>query len=146
MKAIKLQGDDLICRYEDAIYMDDDSCFLLSGGYQKGYLIGKAGSVEDLIDSEPNGWATFSPALSSSNREFEVLAGNSSYGRGGFIALKHLNSNSFKWVIHLSYWNNPINLKIANEMISITSDLDNRKGAILRIPILNPNGFKTESK
>ena len=146
MKAIQFQGDDLICRYEDAIYLEDDSCYLLFGDYQKGYLVGEAGSVEELIDSEPNGWATFFPTLSDSNNKYEVIAGNSSYGRGGFVALKNLGSNSYKWVIHLSYWNNPINLQIVNEMINITSDLNNINGAILRIPILNPSAFITESK
>ena len=144
MKAIKIEDDELTCRYEDAIFQDDDSFSLVTGDFQIGYEVSSLGEVVELIRKEPNGWTTLYPSREARNDKYIAIAGETSYGGAGFIALKLLSSDTFKWLVHLSNMNNPVNVKIVNEIVHVTSDLNYPKGVTFMVPIDEPRKLKTE--
>ncbi|HPG12385.1 MAG TPA: hypothetical protein PLU37_12705, partial [Chitinophagaceae bacterium] len=72
------------------------------------------------------------------------LAGETSWGGTGFIALKTKKTNSINWLIHLSTMNNPTGVKLENKIVRVTTDLNYPLGIDFITPVNQPQNFKTE--
>lgn len=141
MNALKIIDGELSCRIADAIFFEDDSFSPIQGNSENGYKIQERISI-DRLDS--SGWAELYPLIKDKNDHFIVLAGETSWGGTGFITLKDQKEDSIKWVIHLSTMNNPKRIKIENELVRVTTDLNNPDGVDFIVPMTDPMNFKIE--
>lgn len=141
MELIKIVDDELTCRIADAIFFEDDSFALIEGNFEMGYKIQKHISIELLAET---GWADLYPNLEDSNDRFIALAGTTSWGGTGCILLKDKINGSIKWLIHLSTMNNPEKVKIENDLVRVTTDLNYPDGVDFVVPMNNPMGFWVE--
>lgn len=139
MKGLKITDNELSCFIEDAILNEDDTYSQINGDLINGFIVEQPKDVKDI---EENGWSQLYPSLEDNNNGYKVIAGETSYGGTGFVAVKRLNTNSFKWILHLSTMNNPTKVTIENEAIRVTTDLNYPDGVDFIIPIENPEDFK----
>ncbi len=141
MKGLRIKEDELLCLIEDAVLKENNSYSRIKGDITKGYTVEPSKSVENIIE---NGWSELYPSLECENNEFKVIAGETSWGGTGFVAIKNIKTNLFKWVLHLSTMNNPIKIKIENDLVRVTTDLNYPDGIDFIIPIQEPEKFRTE--
>ena len=141
MKAIKFSEDQFECLIEDAIFYEDNSFKSISGNATNGFVVEESKNIENILK---NGWSELYPALEDKSQGLTALAGETSWGGTGFVALRVGKTNTIKWLIHLSTMNNPTNIKIEEGTIILTTDL-NPKGIDFVIPIDRPENFKIES-
>ena len=141
MKAIKISYDHFSCIIEDAIFYADNSFSKISGNSINGFTIDAPEKIEKILN---NGWGELYPSLKDENEELIAMTGETSWGGTGFIAISEKETNSFIWVIHLSTMNNPMNIRIENEFIRVTTDLNYPLGLDFIIPIDSPENFKIE--
>lgn len=142
MKAIKISDDDFSCLIEDAIFYEDDLFSPISGDEITGFVVAPRENIEKILE---NGWGELYPSLEDNNEEFIALAGETSWGGTGFVALRNKETNSIMWVIHLSTMNNPTSIKIDNEFVRVTTDLNYPFGVDFVIPINQPEKFIVET-
>ena len=141
MKGLKIVDDELFCLIGDAILYEDDSYSRIDGDSINGFTINAPQNIEEI---EENGWGCLYSSLEDNNKDYQAIAGETSWGGTGFVGLKSLKTNSFKWVLHLSTMNNPIKISIENDFVRVTTDLNYPFGLDFIIPIEKPERFKTE--
>ena len=141
MKSIKFSDNQFLCLIEDAIFYMDDTFSKISGDSIKGFEINLPESIDKILK---NGWGELYPSLEIKNEKFIAIAGETSWGGTGFVALSNNNLNSFQWMIHLSSMNNTIDIRIKNEIVRVTTDLNYPHGIDFIIPIDRPENFKIE--
>ncbi len=141
MIALKISEDQFSCLIEDAIFYMDNSFSKISGDSTNGFVVDSPENIEKIIK---NGWGELYLSLEDSDEEFIVLAGETSWGGTGFVALRTKKTNSIKWLIHLSTMNNPIDVKLENEIVRVTTDLNYPLGLDFVIPIDRPENFHIE--
>ena len=141
MKGIKIKEDDLSCLIEDAILNENDTYSKIRGNITVGFIVEPTENIENIKE---NGWNELYPSIKVENNEFRVIAGETSWGGTGFVAIKNVKTNLFKWILHLSTMNNPIKIKIENDLVRVTTDLNYPDGIDFIIPIQEPEKFRTE--
>lgn len=139
MKGLRINEDELSFLIEDAIIHKNDSYSRIIGNSTQGFTIEKPQKVDNI---EKNGWSKLYPYLEQKNEKYSVIAGETSFGGTGFVAVKNLTDNSFEWVLHLSTMNNPTNIKLENDLIQLTTDLNYPDGLDFIIKIKEPEKFK----
>ncbi len=139
MKGLKIIDNELCCFIKDAILNENDTYFQINGDYINGYNIQNAKKIETI---DEDNWAELYPSLSYATNEFHAIAGETSWGGNGFVALKRIKTDSFKWILHLSTMNNPKRITIENDIIRVRTDLNYPHGVDCIIPIENPEKFK----
>ena len=139
MKAIKNSDGELQCLIADAIFYSDNSFSKISGDTKDGFTVEEPENIHNIIDS---GWGELYPSFEDENEKFVVIAGETSWGGTGFVALRSKNSTAFDWVMHLSKMNNPTKVMIENDSVRVSTDLNYPNGLDFLIPIKNPNRFK----
>ena len=146
MKAIIKDQNDTMCRYEDAIYMQSGNVFLIEGELDIGYKVYENVNIEDLIESEPDGWTHIYFDVSFENSQYIAYCGETGYGGAGFVVLFNKSNRLYEWLIHISNCNNLHTIKIIDENIIVNSDEPYPDGTIFTIPIKNPEKFKIQNK
>lgn len=141
MKGLKITDDELYCLIEDAILFENDSYSRIYGNSINGFTIESPQKIEKI---EKNGWTKLYPAFEDINKDYKAITGETSWGGTGFIAVKDLKTNSFKWVLHLSTMNNSRKINIENNIVRVKTDLNYPDGLDFIIPIENPERFKIE--
>jgi len=139
MRGIKIKNEDLMCLIEDAIIYSNNTYSKIIGDFENGYIIEQPQSITKI---ENNGWSNLYPMLETFNNSYQVIAGETSWGGTGFIAVKNLKNKMIDWIIHLSTMNNPTNLNIENNDIHLITDLNYPHGIEFIIPIHKPEKFK----
>ncbi|WP_422091786.1 hypothetical protein [Tenacibaculum ovolyticum] len=139
MKGLKIENDELSCFIEDAILTENDTFFKINGDFVNGYKVEKAKKIENI---DENNETELYPSLKDSNNDFYAIAGETSWGGNGFVALKKIKTDSYKWVLQLSSMNNPKKITIKNNVILVRTDLNYPNGIDFIIPIDNPEKFK----
>lgn len=142
MKAIKISENQFECLIEDAIFYDDNSFKPIVGDSINGFVVESSESIEKILE---NGWSELYPALEDKSEDLDALAGETSWGGTGFVALRVKETNAFRWLIHLSTMNNPKNVRIEGENVRLTTDLNYPQGIDFVIPIDRPENFKIEN-
>lgn len=141
MKALRILDGGLLCLMEDAIFLEDDSYMKINGDSMSGFSVESPQKIERI---EEKGWSNLSPTLEFENDEYIAIAGETSWGGEGFVAIRSKKTNSLKWLILLSVMNNPIHIKIENSFVRLTTDLNFPNGLDFIIPIKRPEGFNIE--
>jgi len=142
MKAIKIIDSELYCLYNDAIFLENDMYCEITGESSRKYHVDEPRSIDEISEI---GWSSLQQTLEFKLNTFKVIAGETGYGGQGFVALKNLENNSFKWLIHLSSMNNPKKVIIEKNIVRLTTDLNYPNGLDFIIPILKPELFKIQT-
>jgi hypothetical protein len=141
MKGLRLINDELSCLNENAIIYENNFYSKITGNLINGFSVEKPQLIEEIGQ---NGWSELYSSLEVKNEKYNVIAGETSWGGTGFVAIQNLKSNSFKWVLHLSTMNNPTEIKIGKNLISVTTDANYPVGVDFVIPIHKPENFKIQ--
>lgn len=141
MKGLRIIDDEISCLIEDAILYENDSYSKINGDILNGFSVELPEKIDHIID---NGWSELYPSLEKNNDFYRVIAGETSWGGTGFVALKYLKSGLFMWILHLSKMNNPIKVNIEKDIVRLTTDLNFPNGLDFIIPIDKPEKFKIE--
>ena len=141
MRAVRNMDDGLSCRLEDAIFVEDDFYLRIRGDSINGYIVEQPQKVENILNV---GWSELYPSLEDENEKYSVIAGETNWGGAGFLAVKKNKENSFKWILHLSTMNNPKKIKIENDIVRLTTDLNYPDGLDFVVPFETPEEFKIE--
>jgi len=141
MKGIRIIEKELSCFIEDAILYKDGTYVKINGNSTKGFIFESRKRIENIEEDE---WSELYPSLEDFNDEYKVIAGETSWGGTGFVGLKKIKTDSYKWVLHLSTMNNPKKIKIENNIVRVTTDLNYPEGVDFIIPMENPEKFRTE--
>ncbi len=102
MKGLKIKENELSCLIEDAILNENDTYSRIKGNITTGFIVEPTEPIENIKE---NDWSELYPSLEDENNEFKVIAGETSWRGTGFVAIKNVETNSFKWVLHLSTMN-----------------------------------------
>ena len=141
MKGIKITGDEISCLIKDAIFYENNTYSKIKGDIINGFTVELPEKTDNI---KKKGWSELYPSFEKSNAFYSVIAGETSWGGTGFIALKYLKSDLFKWVFHLSKMNNPVKVNIEKDIIRVTTDLNFPEGPDFIIPVDKPEKFKIE--
>jgi len=141
MKGLKIIENELSCLIENAILYEDGTYARINGNSRKGFIVESRKNINNI---EADNWSELYPSLEDYNEEYKVIAGETSWGGAGFVALKRIKTDLFKWVLHLSTMNNPIKINIENNTIRLTTDLNYPEGVDFIIPTENPEKFITK--
>lgn len=140
MRGLRITDDGLFCLLEDAIFYEDNTYAKIRGDFINGFTV----DSPKEIDTSNKGWSALYPCLNDNNGVYRIIAGETSWGGTGFIALKDLEKDLFKWVIHLSEMNNPLKINFDKNYIILMTDLNFPDGLNFIIPIDNPEKFTVE--
>ncbi len=138
MDALRIWDNEYSCLIEDAIFFEDNSFSKISGNWKDGFKVDPP-KPTSAIKSE--GWSSLYPLLEGRSTFHIAIAGEASWGGTGFVALKKSDQPGFIWLIHLSTMNNPVEVKIKNELVYLKSDLNYPDGVTFVIPINQPELF-----
>ncbi len=132
------------CRDEDAIYFASGMVLLLSGTPDNGYSITEKTDIADLIAAEPEGWTDIYFMHHCFEGPLTAIAGETSFGGAGFVALRETATGKFIWVLHLSNSNNFMSVSFHAGTVVAVSDYFYPDGAMYTIPIEAPERFRVE--
>ena len=139
MKSFKIENDDWFCLGEDAIFYENNFYSRIKGDYENGFSIELPKKIKNIDDDD---WVCLEPSLETQNGKYHIFSGETSWGGTGFIAVKCLKTNSFKWILHLSTMNNPVKVSLKDDIIHLITDLNYPHGVEFIIPIENPEKFQ----
>lgn len=143
MKAVRHIDDYVQCRYEDAIYYNDDTFRSISFNGESSFYIGERESIDKLFEDVKDGWTVIYPSLEFIYSDIKAETGETSWGGAAFIGLKKLTQDSYNWIIHLSVLNNPQAIWIKGTNIHVITDLNYPNGIEFVIPIEAPERIST---
>ncbi len=138
----EVDGHGARCRYEDAVYYANGRVALLGGNRESGYRVVDRTTVGELLAAEPDGWTHIYFMHEYAAGGFLAVAGETSWGGAGFIALKQVASAELLWVIHLSDCNNFISVSVKSGFVIAVSDAPYPKGAQYVVPIDAPEKLR----
>lgn len=138
MKGIEEDKKGLKFRYENALYLADGTIYSISRQSDFKVSFQCLYKPDDMLPQDSTGWIYASETLTSSNREYFALTGETSYGGEGFIGLMSSSKSDFKWLIHLNWINNPVDICIAGNKVIVNTDLLYPDQMTIEITIANP--------
>lgn len=138
MTGFQADSDSFSCISLDGIFYRNGECSKITGDYREGYNINKA---VPAVQFENLGWTELYPTLEIKNNQYKAIAGGSSWGGAGFIAVIDISIDEIIWLIYLSSINNPTKLKFYNQMLIVTTDQNHPSYLNLSIPIDTPESF-----
>ena len=142
MIGIQELDGEIVCSYEDILVLQDNSYYSIRGEFNSGYVLNGPFKLDKVKKSDQNETYLYTD-LKLVNDRLCVLAGETSYGGAGFIALKSLDNSDFLWLLHLTNMNNPKRLSLEDNVIRLTTDLVYPEGVDFLIPISDPQHFTT---
>ena len=142
MIGIQELDGEIVCSYGDILVLQDNSYYSILGDYKSGYVLNGPFKLDKIKRIDQNETHLYSD-LKLVDNGVCVLAGETSYGGAGFIALKSLDNSDFLWLLHLSNMNNPKRLRLEDNVIRLTTDLVYPEGVDFHIPVSNPQHFTT---
>jgi hypothetical protein len=111
----------------------------LAGDLHGGYSVSSVTTLDDLLDTEPDGWTHLYFQIVCEMPDGTAFAGETSYGGAGFFAFR--TPGGFEWVIHLHNMNNPVSLTRDGNTIVGRVDSPYPYGSVFRIPVDDPERF-----
>ena len=142
MIGIQELDGEIVCSYGDILVLQDNSYYSILGDYKSGYVLNGPFKLDKVKSSNQNETYLYTD-LKLVDNGVCVLAGETSYGGAGFIALKTHDNSDFLWLLHLSNMNNPKRLRLKDNVIRLTTDLVYPEGVDFHIPVSNPQHFNT---
>ncbi len=141
MKAIKIIDGDLYCGIENAIIYENNTFIELRGNYKNSFELGKVKPITQIIESH---YYSLDTTIEEINDKYKIIAGETSYGGRGFVAVLYKESKKYKWILSWDSMNNPISITLNEGIINLKTDLNFPNEVCFIIPIEEPEKFKIE--
>lgn len=116
-------------RLEDGIFFADDTWIPLTLDDEGTIAVGERAALEEILETNPDGWAEVSPVHGCEARSGELRAtggGGDSEGEG-FIAVTDGNSQRLLWLLHLSCSERFRTLDVSDSILRALSEEHLRK-------------------
>ncbi len=143
MSIIREIEEELYCPIQNAIIYGNNTYRKITGNHKVGYEVSNLKTVKKIEFGEDE-FICLDTTIETTNKNLKIIAGETSYGGEGFIAVKDIESKKIFWVLLLSTMNNPLELTIKDENVILKTDLNYPNGVNFTIPLSSPEKFTIE--